>query len=192
MADETQAVVDGAQAAPGTDGTAQADGQEPTSGAETMSMDEARKLRREAQNLRKRLADLEKVDADRKQAELSEAEKAKQLAQASQQELAKLREEHRAAMVRYEVMLLASNLHVVDPDAAVRLLDLDGIEMAEDGALDRTAVEAALKALLKAKPYLVKPEQVAAPETNARSGLKKETDQAAREEELRKRYRIGA
>ena len=191
MADETQAVDDGAQAAPGTDGAAPDGGQEPTSGAEPMSMDEARKLRREAQNLRKRLADLEKVDADRKQAELSEAEQAKQTAQASQQELAKLREEHRATMVRYEVMLLASKLHVVDPDAAVRLLDLEAVETAEDGALDAKAVEAALRALLKAKPYLVKPEQVAAPETNAHSGKAKEFDDKAREEELRRRYRIG-
>lgn len=192
MAEETQAVVDEAQAASGTDGSAADGGQEPASGAETMSMDEARKLRRESQNLRKRLAELEKLDADRKAAELSEAEKARQAAQASQQELAKLRAEHRAAVVRYEVMLLASNLHVVDPDAAVRLLDLEAIETAEDGALDRAAVETALKALLKQKPYLVKPEQQAAPEMNARSGLKKETDQAAREEELKRRYRIGA
>jgi chemosensory pili system protein ChpA (sensor histidine kinase/response regulator) len=189
MADVTQAVDDAAQAAAGTDEAAQ-DGQGPTGGAETMSMDEARKLRRESQNLRKRLAELEKVDADRKAAELSEAEQAKQAAQASQQELAKLREEHRTATVRYEVMLLASKLNVVDPDAAVRLLDLEAIETAEDGALDRAAVEAALKALLKAKPYLVKPEQVTAPETNARNGRQKE-DAAAREEELKRRYRIG-
>ena len=57
-------------------------------------------------------------------------------------------------------------------------------------ALRRARNEAALKALLKAKPYLVKVEQVTAPETNARNGRQKE-DAAAREEELKRRYRIG-
>jgi hypothetical protein len=191
MADETQAVDDVAQAATGTDGAADAAGQAPGGDAETMSMDEARKLRREAQGLRKRLNELEKLETDRKAAALSEAERATQAAQASQQELARLREEHRTAVVRYEVMLLDSKLNVVDPDAAVRLLDLEAVETAEDGALDGKAVDAALRALLKAKPYLVKPEQVAAPETNAHSGKTKEIDDKAREEELRRRYRIG-
>jgi hypothetical protein len=191
MADKTLVVDDGAQAAPGMDGEAQQDGQEPTGGAETMSMDEARKLRREAQSLRRRLAELEKLDGDRKAAELSEVEKAKQAAQASQQGLAKLSDEYRAAVVRYEVMLLASSLNVVDPDAAVRLLDMEAIETGEDGAMDRAAVEAALKALLKQKPYLVKAQQVAAPETNARNGGQQE-DPAAREDELRRRFRIRA
>lgn len=190
MAEETQAVDDGTQAVPGTDGAADAAGQAPGGDAETMSLDEARKLRREAQGLRKRLAELEKGEADRKAAALSEAERATQAAQAGQQELARLREEHRTAVIRYEVMLLASKLNVVDPDAAVRLLDLQAVETAEDGALDAKGIEAALRALLKAKPYLVRAEQVTAPETNAHSG-KTKIDDKAREEELRRRYRIG-
>lgn len=189
MADETQAVEDGAQEAT-SDGATTAAGQVQGDGDETMSLAEARKLRREAQGLRKRLSDLEKAEADRKQAALTEAERVQQAAQTAQQELAELRREHQASVLRYEVMLLASKLNVVDPDAAVRLLGLEAMETAEDGAMDTAAVEVALKALLKAKPYLVKAEQTPAPETNARNGRQTEADAAAREEALRRRFRI--
>lgn len=190
MAGQTQAVEDVAQEAAEQQETAQADGQEPTNGAEMMSMDEARKLRREAQNLRKRLADFETQAAERKTAELSEVERAKQQAATLEQELATLRAQTVARTVRYEVMLRASEQNVVDPEAAVRLLDLDGLEAGEDGMPDGKAIDEALTKLLKAKPYLVKTAAQAAPETNAHKRKDKQGDDKAREEELRRRYRL--
>lgn len=188
MAEQTQAVEDVTQVA--TEDAAQEAGQAQAGGAEAMSLDEARKLRRESQNLRKRLAELEKIDGERKAAELSEVERATKQAATLQQELAALRAERRAQMVRYEVMLRASALNVVDPDAAVKLLDLDGLTADEDGAVDGETVDKALKALLKGKPYLVKQETAPAPDVNARTGKQNGADAAAREEELRRRYRI--
>lgn len=190
MAEQTQAVEDVTLVATGEDAATGA-GQEPASGAEVMSLDEARKLRRESQNLRKRLAEFEKVDGERKAAELSEVERATQQKAALEQELAKLKAEQRAQVVRYEVMLRASALNVVDPDAAVKLLDLDGLAVDDDGAVDGDTVDKALKALLKGKPYLVKQETALAPDVNARTGKQSNgADAAAREEELRRRYRI--
>lgn len=188
MADEmTQAVEDGAQAA--TEETAQAAGQEQANGAEMMSLDEARKLRREAQNLRKRMAEIDKQAEERRQAELSEVERATQRASTLEQELAAMRKQITERTVRYEVMLRASEMSVVDPEAAVKLLDLDGLEAGDDGMPDGNAIDKALKALLKSKPYLVKQATVA-PETNAHQGKNKQADDKAREEELRRRYRL--
>jgi hypothetical protein len=189
MAEETQAVEDVAQAAAGN-GEAADGGQGPPDGAELMSMDEARKLRREAQNLRKRLAELDKEAEARKQAELSETERATQRATALEQELAALRGQITERTVRYEVMLRASEMNVVDPEAAVKLLDLDGLERGDDGLPDGNAIDKALKALLKAKPYLIKQAASQAPETNAHKGKDKPGDDKAREEELRRRYRL--
>lgn len=188
MAEETQAVKDGAQAA--TEETAQAAGQVQADGAEQMSLDEARKLRREAQSLRKRLAELDRAAEERKAAEMSEVERATQRAATLEQELAAIKKQITERTVRYEVMLRASEMNVVDPEAAVRLLDLDGLDAGEDGLPDGNAIDRALKALLKAKPYLVKQAAAAAPETNAHVGKSKEVDDKAREEELRRRYRL--
>ena len=60
----------------------------------------------------------------------------------------------REMTVRYEVMLKAQEMAIIDLDAAVRLMDMAALEFGEDGK--PTNVEAVLKALIKAKPYLVK------------------------------------
>lgn len=191
MAEQTQAAEDEAQAATSGEAATGTAGQEPAGGAETISLEEARKLRRESQSLRRRLAEFERVDGERKAAEMSEVERATQQAAALEQELARLRAERRAQMVRYEVMLRARALNVVDPDAAVRLLDLDGLTVDEDGAVDGETLDKALRGLLKGKPYLVKPAPAPAPEVNARTGKQSNgADAAVREEELRRRFRI--
>jgi hypothetical protein len=60
--------------------------------------------------------------------------------------------------VRYEVMLAAQGLSVIDLDAAYRLLDPAALEF--DATTGKpTNVDKALKDLIKAKPYLVKQPQ---------------------------------
>lgn len=188
MAEDTTQAVDGAApAAADTDGkatdTTQADGD----GAETISLDEARKLRREAQTLRKRLAEFETAEAKKREAELSEAEKQAKRAAELEAQLAAMQAAQREQIVRYEVMLRAANRNVVDPEAAVKLIDLSSLEFDEEGK--PTNIDKALDALLKHKPYLVKSEAAPPPNMNARNGNEK-VDAKAKEEELRRRFHL--
>lgn len=188
MTEETTQAVDGAvQAAADTDGKATDTTQAAGDGAETISLDEARKLRREAQSLRKRLAEFDAAEAKRKEQELSEVDKATKRAAELEAKLTAETKAHHERIVRYEVMLKASAMNAVDPDAVVRLLDMSSLEFDDDG--QPTNVDKLLKELLKAKTYLLKPAETSAPNTNARAGNDK-LDAKAKEEELRRRFRI--
>lgn len=141
-----------AQAAQGTAPDAQA-GQAPE---EAFDAERARaliaKLREEAKEATKRL---KAFDAERQQAEeakLSEAERqTKRIADLERQQA----ERERAAqerILRYEVQLAAQQHGLVDPDAAVKLLDWGRVEY--DDAGQPTNLSTLLKDLVKTKPYL--------------------------------------
>lgn len=188
MAEDMAQAADGAaQAAADTDTKATDPTQAAGDGTEAISLDEARKLRREAQALRKRLADFEAAEAKKHEAELSEAEKQAKRAAELEAQLAAVQAASQEQTVRYEVTLRAASKNVVDPEAAVRLMDLSSLEFDESGK--PTNIDKALDALLKHKPYLVKPVEAAAPNVNARNG-KDKGDAKAHEEELKRRYRI--
>lgn len=189
MAEEAQAVDGAAQAAADSDGSTPMVDQASSGGEETISLEEARKLRREAQGLRKRLAEFEAVDARRKQAELTELDQAKQRLADMEAQLATANTAHQEQIVRYEVMLRATGMNVVDAEVVARLLDWSSLEFDENGA--PTNVEKLLRDLLKAKPYLIKPaeQSAAAPNVNARNGNEK-VDAKAHEEDLRRRFRL--
>lgn len=111
------------------------------------------KANREAQNLRKRLKELEDAEQARKDAELSETERLQnQLAEASANATRATEAAQRAA-IRAAVAIEASKLNIIDPDAAIALMDSTGIEHAEDGTV--TGVDKALAKLVNDKPYLV-------------------------------------
>ncbi len=88
-------------------------------------------------------------------------------------------------------MLAAQAMQIVDLDAAVRLMDRDALEIGEDGR--PTNVEAVLKALIKAKPYLVKQAATAtaAPNINAQAQGSRQDADAARLEDIKRRCRLG-
>src|SRR5690348_2188847 len=129
MADETSAA--GTPAEPVTQAQPQA-GSSPTTattagtqaepngtpGSETMSLDEARKLRAEHNSLRKRLAEFEKAEADRQAASLSETEKAAKRAEAAETALQQARGRIGAA----EVKVASQAAGIIDPDVAVAML----------------------------------------------------------------------
>jgi hypothetical protein len=189
MAEDMAQAADGAaQAAADTDTKATDPTQAAGDGTEAISLDEARKLRREAQGLRKRLADFETAEAKKHEAELSEAEKQTKRATELEAQLAATQAAQKEQIVRYEVMLRAASKNVVDPEAAVKLMDLSSLEFDEAGK--PINIDKALDALLKQKPYLVKAVEAAAPNVNARNGNDKGDDKA-HEEELKRRYRIG-
>ncbi len=150
---------------------------EPPAGepqSEPMSLEEARKLRSEAQALRKREKDIAaqlKAYQDKEQAErdaqLSELEREKksraELQARYEQEVAAMRER----LVRYAVESAATKLSIVDPDAAAKLIDWSELEFDEDGTPKNA--EKLLTALIKAKPWLVAVQQQGQPVTAAQT-----------------------
>jgi multidrug efflux pump subunit AcrA (membrane-fusion protein) len=102
---------------------------------------------------RNRLAQLEAAAKRAEDAKLSDQERLqKRVAEleSQQQNAAKAAQEK---VLRYEVQLQAARLNIVDPDAAAKLLDMSQVSYDADG--QPQGVEAALAALIDAKPYLV-------------------------------------
>lgn len=135
--------------------------QEAEGGAESEQFDAERakkalsKKNSENENLRRRLKELEPL-----------AKKAQELEDAERSESERLTEQLRVAeervtavqqrAVRSEVRALASS-EFADPEDAPAFLDLAGY-VGEDGEVDADQIRTDLKALLKAKPHLAKPE----------------------------------
>lgn len=160
---------------------------------DTISMDEARKLRREAQQLRKRLTDFEDREKVAQAAALTDAEKLQQRLAELETAHATAQKTHLERVVRYEVMLKANKLGVVDPEAAVKLLDWPALEFDEEG--QPTNTEKVLKDLLKTYPFMLKPApgatgNGAAPNINAGASGTSEATTKAHDEELKKRFRL--
>lgn len=151
---DTSTGAPGAQAAPDTqppagDSSAQAaDGDDGQSSSESISLDEARKLRSENQTLRKRLKPLEEAEQKRADADKTATERIA--------ELERLNAEHERErsdwQTREAVTRSATKLGFVDPVDAIALLDRSAIELDDNGAPKN--IDKLLTGLLTAKPYL--------------------------------------
>lgn len=119
---------------------------------ESISLDEARKLRSEAANLRKRLKAYEEEKAKAQEAQLSEQQKLEKRLAELQAEHETVRRQMQERGVNSEVRLQAAQMGIVDPSAAAKLLDWSEIEYDDDGA--PTNIPDLLKKLLKVSPYL--------------------------------------
>jgi exonuclease VII large subunit len=137
-------------------------GEQP-SADERISLDEARKLRQEAHSLRQRLAAAEKKVTEHEDAKLSEQDRLQKRATELEQQVQQAQAAERTLRTRLAVERQARAMHLVDEDAAYRLLDQAAITYGDDG--EPTNVDTLLKALVKAKPYLAQPEQPATPTT---------------------------
>lgn len=156
---------------------------------ETISLDEARKLRSEAANLRKRLKQFETDAQTQAEAKLGDLEKAtKQLGSLTEQ-VTKQQAALRAERTGRQVDRLAAKMGL-DPDLAARLLATESVEYDEDE--NPIGLDKALKALTVKWPHLVKP---ATPppggSTNAGDGRGSgKIDPQVQAAELKQRYRI--
>ena len=130
-------------------------------GQETISLEEARKLRSEAANLRKRMKAFEDAEEAAKQAQLSEIERTKAAHAKAQSELETYKRTAQERMVRYEVAARAAALGIIHPDAAAKLLDWSELEYDDDGT--PTNADKLLEKLLKNMPYLARPAEPATP-----------------------------
>lgn len=126
----------------------------------TISLEEARKLRSEAANLRKRLKGYEDAEQAARDAQLSEVE-------LSKKQLADLQTKYDAyikttqeRIVRYAVERAAAKLNIIDPEAAATLLNRAELEFDNDGT--PTNATKLLERLIKNKPYLAPPAQTPA------------------------------
>lgn len=109
---------------------------------------------KEAADRRKRLDALEAEEAKRKEMELSEVEKADKRAKDAEAKAQQLEQRWRDGMLRSAVTIAATQAQFYDPEDAYRLADLSSLTVNDDGTV--TGTEDALKALVKAKPHLVK------------------------------------
>jgi hypothetical protein len=131
---------------------------------ETMSLDEAKKLRSEAFNLRKRIKQYEDAEEEKRLATLGEVERSKAEVSKAQQ----LREEAESRVKQYQqqlatahVRMAAQSMGIIDPEMAALAIQ-SKLEFGEDGM--PTNIDVALKELIKNKPYLApKPAEPPAP-----------------------------
>lgn len=124
---------------------------------ETISLDEAKKLRSEAQSLRKRLKAFEDAEQQRKTESLSEAEKSAAQLKSLQETAAKAENDRAALRLQLAVERAARKLNITDEDAAFKLMDASAVEYDDNGV--PTNVDAVLAALTKARPWLVQKTQ---------------------------------
>ncbi len=119
---------------------------------DSISLDEAKKLRQEANALRKRLKAYDDAKAEAEQAQLTETERLKKQLADKEVELANVAKAAKADKLNAEVRVQAMSLGFADPSDAATFMATAAIEYDEQGA--PTNVKDLLQALLKAKPYL--------------------------------------
>jgi hypothetical protein len=112
-----------------------------------------RRLRAEAAEYRRKLRELERELKQRDEEKLSETERMRLRLSELEKELTQRELLIREHTLRYETMLRARELGIIDPDAAYRLLDLAEVEYDESGR--PTNIERLLRELVRKRPYLV-------------------------------------
>jgi hypothetical protein len=127
-------------------------GEQSSAPPESISLDEARKLRSEAQSLRKRLKDYEEAQKAADEAKLSETERTALKVAELERKLADRETAIREQRVLATTVENAARLGYASPRLAYRLLDHSAIEFDEDGA--PVNVESLLRDLLRTDPYL--------------------------------------
>ena len=117
---------------------------------------ERKTLADEMKALQAKLTALETASLSEQEKKDKEYQRAQEQAAALAAQLAETTKRNQELQARSIVQAAAGRLGVVDPDAAYVLLrDNAGVEPDEHGALDAKKIEAALRELLNAKPYLM-------------------------------------
>ena len=146
---------------------------------------------RESAERRKRLEALEAADKKRKTAELSEVEQLKQEAADAKALVAAQQQKMQAQALKHTVERQAATLGFINPEDAQRLAELANVAFNEEGQPDGKAIETALKALAKTRPYLMKGAAQATGDINGADGRGQvPANSAAKDEELKRRFNI--
>jgi hypothetical protein len=158
---DSEAGATGAQAAPETqppagDSAALAaseDGAESSSQPESISLEEARKLRSESASLRKRLKAFEDAEKQRLDADKSAEERATERIAQLESSLEQERGARRSMVTQVMAVAAARKLGFRDPDLAPRLIANGDVEFTDDGQPKN--VERLLGDLAKEHPHLI-------------------------------------
>ena len=141
-------------APPATQPEPEGEGQQRTFTQEEMNRIQAQ-TRKEVRNqfadysqLKDRAAKADELE----QAQLSEQEKLEARAAEAERKAASAADQIAAAMIASEVKVRAAQLGIIDPDAALLLVDRANVRYSEEDGV--TGVDAALTQLLEDKPYL--------------------------------------
>jgi|GEM_PF-3592255 len=154
----------------GTEGTPQ-DGASDGSGITDVVVlqKELAKVRREAAENRVKLKAFEDVKAESDKAQLTEQQRTERRAAELEQKLVLAEAKARTKALEAAVAKAATKLGIVDPDAAVKLLDAESLELDDDG--EPKNIDVALKALVKERPWLAsKPETPTPGSVNGAAG----------------------
>ena len=143
---------------------------------------ELAKTRREAAKYRTDLRKLEAANEMAKRAVMTETETLKADLAAATASLAAALEQQAAANVQAQVTAAATKANMHDPSDAGKHLDLEGLDVGEDGKV--SGLDAALAALAKDKPYLFKTGKGGVPfgATNPAAGAQQITEDQLRAE----------
>ena len=95
----------------------------------------------------------QKIEDEKKKAAMSEAERLKAEKEEAEKNAAAVIERANQRLIRSEVIAQAAKFNIVDPDAALALMDKENVKVEDDDTV--TGVKKSLEALIKAKPYLV-------------------------------------
>jgi hypothetical protein len=117
-------------------------------GQEQISLDEARKLRKENQTLRNRQKTIDEAEAAKQQAALSEVDKATKRATEAEAKIQAIQKQ----LVTAHVKMAAQARNIIDPDLAAMAI-ADSLEYGDDGM--PINLDKALDTLIKNKPYLL-------------------------------------
>ena len=115
-----------------------------------------RKLTKENSSLRKRLREVEAALKQREEAEMSEQEKQAHRLAELQDRYSAAEQRLRESALHLSVSSAANRLNIVDPDAAVKLVDTSTLEYDEESN-KWDGIDDALAALVEERPWLVKP-----------------------------------
>lgn len=110
------------------------------------------KLRSEAKLATKQVKEYATQQKLAEDAKLSEQERLSKRVQELESRESSLQQAVRERTLRYEVVVEAQKLGIVDPDAAYRLMDQKALEFDDDGTPTNT--ETVLARLIKARPWL--------------------------------------
>lgn len=111
---------------------------------------------KEAKERREKLEAIDAAEKERKDKDLSELDQLRKKFEESERKTQELAQRQRESAIRHAVEMAATQNRFHDPQDAYRQADLSGIEVDDQGQV--SGVDAAIKALVSKKPYLIKPE----------------------------------
>lgn len=113
------------------------------------------KLRKESKGRRLKLKKIEKAETERKKAEMTEVEKANTEKTEAEEKATSAAAELKQLRIERVVESQAIKAGVKKPGLLLKLVDLDDVEIDEDGNVDEKAVAKAVKAVVKDVPELL-------------------------------------